>query len=256
MAGWTGLVPAGGQGSRLRPFRYAKELLPIAYENKNGVVRPRVVAEFSLDALALAGIHRSIVVVAPWKLELAKYLGDGSSFGLSLAYVYQENARGLAVAIDLAFEWIRHHDVIFAMPDTILTPKTCLATARREYTARGTDVMLAVFPTDEADRLGPVEMDSSGAVQRVHDKCDVPPARNTWGAAIWGRRFSSFLHQELEDGQSGNEDRPLGYFFDKAIRNGMNVDGVFFADGSFADVGTPLGLRKCLEQVALTSNVR
>ena len=79
---FIGLLPAGGAGTRLAPFRYPTELLPVAYEASPGGtggegangIKPRVVAEFALSAFARAGVKRCLVIVAPWKTELMHYL--------------------------------------------------------------------------------------------------------------------------------------------------------------------------------------
>src|SRR4051812_30633952 len=148
---WVGVLPAGGRGARLAPFRYPKELLPIVYERTNGDrgLRAKAIGEYSLEAMARAGVERCAIVVAPWKLDLVTYFGDGSQLGLSIAYVYQEGPAGLPGAIDLARPWLECANVLFAMPDTIFQPPDALQRLCAEYERSGADLALAVFPTDE-----------------------------------------------------------------------------------------------------------
>src|ERR1039457_2041434 len=119
---FVGVLPAAGRGSRLAPLRYPKELLPIIYEPAGGDgagVRARAVAEYALAAIASADADRVLLVVAPWKLDVLNYFGDGRHVGLEIGYLYQEEARGLPYALDPARSWTRGDHVIFAMPDTI-----------------------------------------------------------------------------------------------------------------------------------------
>ncbi|GGO27220.1 nucleotidyltransferase [Microbispora rosea subsp. aerata] len=244
---YIGLVPAAGRGTRLAPLRYPKELLPIVYEPADGGSRLRPVAEHALESVARAGAGRAIVVVAPWKLEVVSYLGDGSHLGLDLAYLFQEQARGLAHALDLAREWTRGGNVMFVMPDTIFTPSDALTRLRDTYEETGADLALAVFPTPDAHRLGPVVLygDRRQWVRRVFDKPAEPPVMNTWGAAIWGDAFADLLHEGLRRDDAAEP--VIGHYFDLAVRNGLKVAAVPFDDGSFQDVGTPLGVRRSLE---------
>jgi glucose-1-phosphate thymidylyltransferase len=265
---FVGVLPAAGRGSRLAPLRYPKELLPITYEPAPGGdgtgVRARAVAEYALAAIASADADRVILVVAPWKLDVLNYFGDGRHVGLEISYLYQEEARGLPYALDLARSWTRGDHVVFAMPDTITTPWDALARLRARYCATGADLALAVFPAAEPERLGPVLLDGERVVA-VYDKPAEPPAANTWGAAIWSDAFADLLHEGLAgwDGSAGSGPGPgpvsrpgsgpgpgepvIGHYFDLAVRRGLKVIGVPIADGSFEDAGTRVGILRCLD---------
>lgn len=272
----VGLVPAAGRGTRMAPLRYPKELLPIVYEPAEGGARLRPVAEYALESLAGAGVTSAILVVAPWKLEVVSYIGDGRHLGVDVAYLFQEEARGLACALDLAHGWTRGRDVVFVMPDTIFTPSDALSRLRDVYERTGADLALAVFPTPDAHRLGPVVV-RGDRVHRVFDKPADPPVMNTWGAAIWGDAFARLLHEELlrdigrgtvdgtangtvNDTANGTVDGTvnhaagepvLGHYFDLAVRHGLRVRAAEFPGGTFQDVGTPFGVRRSLEGPSL-----
>ena len=246
---FVGLIPAAGRATRLAPFRYPKELLPIGYElTPQGGARPRAVAEYGVEAIKAAGIDHLFFVVAPWKLDVVTYFGDGGQFGVSVGYLYQEEARGLPHAVDIAYPWIGGRHVALVLPDTIVTPADALARLRARYLDTGADLALAVFPTEQAWRLGPVVM-SGGKVERVLDKPTGPAPANTWGAAIWGERFAALLHEGLAQAdpaqastaQAGTEP-VLGLFFDLAVRRGLTAVAVEFPGGSFEDAGTSEGI--------------
>ena len=59
----VGLLPAGGQGTRIGPLPCSKELFPIGFRsNEEGQdLRPKVVSHYLLEKMRLAGIRRSIL---------------------------------------------------------------------------------------------------------------------------------------------------------------------------------------------------
>lgn len=242
---FIGLIPAAGTGRRLAPFRYPKELLPIAYEKIPGSsvgIRPRVVGELSIEALVRAGIRRCLIIVAPWKLEVMTYFGDGAEMGVDIAYVYQETARGLPHAVDLAYGWTTGCHTAFIMPDTYILPSDCLSRLRTFYQSSKADLVLGLFPTNEPERLGPVILEGD-RVTAVYDKCAEPPARNTWGVAIWGPAFSELIHSSLPRSVDPMRELVLGNYFQLAVQNGLAVKGMLFEDGAYVDLGTPQGIR-------------
>ena len=251
---FVGLLPAAGRARRLAPLRYPKELLPISYEHDDtGGMRPRAVAEYAIEAIRLAEVTRVLVVVAPWKMDIVSYVGDGHQFGVDVGYLYQQDARGLPPALDLASPWCHGSHTVFALPDTIFAPRDALRTLRALYLDERADLALAVFPTPEPHRLGPVVLDGRRVV-RVLDKPAAPPAANTWAAGIWNDDFTALLHDGASGagcaggGCSAEEGREpvLGDVFERAIHEGMRVVGLEFRDGSFTDIGTPDGMRRCL----------
>jgi glucose-1-phosphate thymidylyltransferase len=243
---FIGLLPAGGRARRLAPLRYPKELLPISYEPEDtGGMRARAVAEYAIEAIRLAEVGRVLLVVAPWKMDIVNYVGDGSQFGVDVGYLYQQDARGLPAALDLASPWCQGGHTVFALPDTIFEPRDALRTLRALYLDERADLALAVFPTPEPHRLGPVVLDGR-RVARVLDKPAVSPAANTWAAGIWNDAFTALLHDSVSAGGDAGREPVLGDVFTRAIDEGMRVVGMEFRDGSFIDIGTPDGMRRCL----------
>ena len=248
---FIGLLPAAGRARRLAPLRYPKELLPISYEHDDtGGMRARAVAEYAIEAIRLAEVIRVLLVVAPWKMDIVSYVGDGRQFGVDVGYLYQQDARGLPPALDLASPWCHGSHTVFALPDTIFEPRDALRTLRALYLDERADLALAIFPTPEPHRLGPVVLDGRRVTQ-VLDKPAVPPAANTWAAGIWNDDFTALLHDSNTTaggagGANGKTEPVLGDVFERAIHEGMRVVGLEFRDGSFTDIGTPDGMLRCL----------
>jgi glucose-1-phosphate thymidylyltransferase len=237
-----GILPAGGEASRLRPLRYPKELLPIAFESGPGRdrLRPIPVAEFSLRALRRARIRQCCIVIADWKTELVKYFGDGSDLDLSIAYVNQQAASGLPQAIDLCFPWIEEAVACLCLPDTVFEPHDSVEALLRDFQSQPSDLMLGIFPTACPERLGPVRLMEDGTVAEVLDKPRETNLRNTWGVALWSPKFSILLHETIAYRHGAST--TLGDYFQLAIECGLRVRGRFFPAGYYHDVGVPEGL--------------
>lgn len=243
---FVGVLPAAGIASRLQPSRYLKELLPVTYllDDDARAARPVPVISLSLRALKMAEVKRCVVTISDRKPELMRYLGDGSDFDLQLAYVQQSTPNGLAAAVDMAYEWTRGCYSCLLLPDTLVHPFEAMDRLRQVVIESRADVVLGVFPTEMPEQLGPVRYDSFNRVLEVQDKPPITDLRNTWALAIWSPRFSELLHCSVSNATSP---LTLGEVFNQAVQLGMDVRSVWFAQGSFVDIGTVKGLSQMLE---------
>ncbi len=248
----VGLLPAAGRGVRFGASGYAKELFPLLFEVENDAreLEPRPICELALRAIHAAGADRCVTVVSPEKMEVLRVLGQGDSVGMAMAYVVQPLPRGLPHAVRCARPWLGEADVVFAMPDTIFLPPEALADVHARRAETGADVVLGVFPVDEPERLGPVELAADGTVLRVHDKPGDRTHMNSWGVACWSPRFTAFCCAWDEARESEGSERALGHAFEAARIEGLTVGAVTFHEGRFLDIGTPQGLRAALAALA------
>lgn len=210
-----------------------------------------MVSEYLIEALVAADIRQVCLVVAPSKRDLAEFYGCGAGHGVHLTYVCQETATGMANAVDAAHGWIADRSVVLGMPDTIFQPVDAVLRLRQVLERDGVDLVLGVFPTDEAHRLGPVLLDHAGFVSGVLEKPDPPPVANTWGIACWGPVFTEFLQSDLAAWPHMRGERSLGAVFHASVERGLRVRAVSFDDGLYIDVGTLKGLsaaRRAVEQ--------
>jgi dTDP-glucose pyrophosphorylase len=112
---FVGLVPAAGEGTRMYPFSRAvpKEMYPIL---------GRPVIEHCIENLREGGIKRIFIVVGHQKGALMDYVGDGSFYGVRVAYIYQLKRKGLGHAILQAENWI-HTPFVTLLGDSFIEPK-------------------------------------------------------------------------------------------------------------------------------------
>jgi glucose-1-phosphate thymidylyltransferase len=238
------VVPAGGRGSRLAPYPGPKELFPIGWQPYavNGEVhrRPKVVSQYVIENMVRAGVSRIVMIVGEHKYDLLRYYGDGHRQGAQIAYLFQEEPRGMVDALELAYPWIRGAQVMFGMPDTIIHPPDAFSTLLTEHQAHSAAITLGLFPTQRPEKFGMVEVDDAGRVTAHVDKPRQTHLTSMWGCAVWEPEFTELIHevhtQALE--RPHGRELVLGDVFDAALVQGVRVQGYQFADGVYVDIGT------------------
>ena len=71
-----GIIPAAGNGMRIQPLAFSKELLPVGSRtDPSGMERPRAVSEYLVERLISAGARKLCFVVSPGKSDIVQYYG-------------------------------------------------------------------------------------------------------------------------------------------------------------------------------------
>jgi len=158
-----GIVLAGGSGSRLWPVTLAvsKQLVPV-YD------KPMIY--YPLSTLMLGGIRDILVITTPHEQDgFRRLLGDGSQFGIRLAWAAQPRPEGLAQAFIIGRDFVGTDNVALALGDNIFygdrLPALLTAAAQRP---RGATVF--AYRVRDPQRYGVVQFDDTGRAVGLEEK--------------------------------------------------------------------------------------
>ena len=236
-----GIVPAAGQGSRMQPLAFSKELLPVGSRRDGDRERPRAVSEYLVERLVLGGADKLCFVISPGKSDILEYYGGGV-FSASVFYSVQPAPAGLCDALFRALPLIgAEEQVLVGLPDTIWFPDSAL----RELPDGQLSFLL--FPVEHPELFDAVVLDEAGRVIEIQVK--QPGASSPW---IWGAfKLTGRLLAELHDlwQERNQQDEYVGTLVNAWLARGGIAHGVC-AGESYVDVGTVRGYR---EAIALLS---
>jgi glucose-1-phosphate thymidylyltransferase len=180
-----GIVLAGGAGTRLHPatLSVSKQLLPV-YD------KPMVY--YPLSVLMLAGIRDIMLISTPHDLPLfRRLLGDGSQWGVRIAFAEQDQPRGIAHALVLAEEFLDGAPSMMVLGDNIFHGHDleerlreaigALRPARSDGDRNSGELRgAAVFAyrVSDPERYGVVEFEGEGRALTLEEKPRAP--RSDW----------------------------------------------------------------------------
>ena len=171
MTARRGLLLAGGSGTRLHPMTQAvsKQLLPV-YD------KPMVY--YALSTLMLAGVREIMLVATPQDLpRFRDLLGDGSSWGVSLAYAEQPRPEGIAQAFLIAADYIVGRPSMLVLGDNIFFGNA-LATRLQAANAKARGASVFAYPVANPERYGVIEFDRDGRPLSIEEKPRQPRSRH------------------------------------------------------------------------------
>jgi len=232
-----GIIPAAGQGSRMQPLAFSKELLPVGSRHEDGRERPRAVSEYLVERLVLGGADKLCFVISPGKSDILEYYG-GEVFAARVFYSVQPQPAGLCDAIFRAAPLIApDEEVLVGLPDTVWFPEDGLARLPQGM------LSFLLFPVDRPELFDAVACDAAGRVTEIQVKRQ--DATSSW---IWGAfKLTGALLAELADlwAARGGRDEYIGTLVNAWLAGGGTALGIR-AGTSYVDVGTVRGYRQAV----------
>ncbi len=162
-----GVILAGGTGSRMSPLTKVtnKHLLPIYDE-------PMIYKV--IKTLTNSGITDITIVLGGESVgDFIKLLGDGSEFGATFTYVYQQEAGGIAEALNLTRRIIEGYKVAVILGDNIFEntfKEEVSYFERHNYN----ECYLFLKEVKDPERYGVAEIDDDGSIKSIEEKPKIP----------------------------------------------------------------------------------
>ncbi len=155
------MILAAGSGTRLRPLtdRAPKPLLPLMLTPMVGHL---------LAQLHDQGVREVVINGHHLADQLAAWLGDGSRWGLCLAFAHEPEIRGTAGALKNAESFLRGAPFLVINADVLADFD--LQALWAWHRARGALVTMVVRPDPAARLLGAVVVDERDRVQRINGR--------------------------------------------------------------------------------------
>jgi glucose-1-phosphate thymidylyltransferase len=237
-----GVIPAAGNGSRIQPLAFSKELLPVGGRGRagDGTARPKAVSEFLVERMARAGTDKICFVISPAKSDIVAYYGRTPQ-PVDIVYVVQPRPCGLCDAIFRAAPVIpRDEPVVVGLPDTIWFPEDALAALPDDR------LSFLLFPVEQPELFDAVVTDDAGRVLEIRVKSHCSPTNWIWGAF---KLPAGLFHELWRFWQARpRPDEYIGTLVNAWLAAGGEAVGVR-AGTSYADVGTLEGYRQVMQSL-------
>ena len=238
-----GIIMAGGKGTRLYPATGAvsKQLLPV-YD------KPLIY--YPLSVLMMADIKDILIVTtSDDQAAFKKLLGDGSTLGINLEYVVQQEALGIAQAFILGEKFIGNSSVCLILGDNIFYGQGFTQFLREAASiSRGARVF--AYNVNDPTQFGVVEFDDNSKVKSIEEKPRIPKSNS----AITGLYF---YDNDVVDIAKKVKKSTRGEFEITSVNDVYltenKLDVTILGRGfTWLDTGTPDGLLEASQFVALT----
>ena len=162
-----GIVLAAGKGTRLYPMTkpVSKPLLPV-YD------KPLIY--YPISVLMQAGIREIMVIVPPGETQtFTALMGDGSQYGVSIAYAEQPVPRGIADALLIGRDFVGQDSVCLVLGDNIFYAPTLSSTLKKAAQSNQGATVFGYWVEDPRP-FGVVEFDKEGRAISIEEKPRYP----------------------------------------------------------------------------------
>jgi mannose-1-phosphate guanylyltransferase / phosphomannomutase len=217
------VIMAGGEGTRLRPLtsNQPKPMLPLAN---------RPMMEHVVALLRSHGFEDVVVTVAFMANAIRNYFGDGSEFGVTMAYATEATPLGTAGSILNAREQLEERFMVISGDVLTDMDLTAIVRTHDEKGALGT---IALKSVEDPLEFGIVITDESGEIERFLEK-------PTWGQVFSDTINTGIYVLEPEIFDYIAPGKPVDFsadVFPDVLASGRPLYG-HVAEGYWEDVGT------------------
>jgi dTDP-glucose pyrophosphorylase len=236
-----GIIPAAGNGTRIQPLAFSKELLPVGSRFEGDTERPRAVSEYLIERMLQAGADKICFVISRWKFDILQYYG-GEIGDAAITYAVQPEPRGLCDAIFRAVPFVDPAEpVLVGLPDTIWLPEDAFCRLPQDRLA------FLTFPVARPELFDAVVSDHNGQVREIQVKTEDACSNWVWGAF---RMPGSVLHELYRLWRDRDEaDEYIGTLVNAYLAAGGEAVGVPVGS-AYVDVGTLGGYREAMRLLA------
>ena len=160
MVEWTGVILAGGIGSRLRPITSdrPKPLVPV-------VGKPMII--YAIDLLRYAGVHDVIIVVRHMGDQIRKYLANKDFGGVNIQ-IPEVDSLDTADALRKVGKYIKTDNIVVSMADIVTNIHL------KEYmdynVKKGGIGAISLVSTDSPNQFGVIVLDEKNKIHSFLEK--------------------------------------------------------------------------------------
>lgn len=237
-----GIIPAAGEGSRIQPLAFSKELLPVGSRIDGAIERPRAVSEYLVERMMLGGATKICFVISPGKSDILEYYG-GELGQTSFSYVVQPSPKGLCDALFRAIPLVgRDETALIGLPDTIWFPEDGLCALPEDL------LSFLLFPVEQPELFDAVVVGEDDIVREIQVKQTHPSSSWVWGAFKLPGTVFHDLHRLWCEHE--RREKYFGTLVNAYLERGGKALGVR-AGQSYVDVGTLNGYREAIKLLSL-----
>lgn len=224
------LLLCAGEGTRLRPLTFSKpkHLLPVAGKPLLG---------WALEAIAQAGLTDVGIVVGHRWEAVQSYVGNGTTWGLNVSYIKQEQPLGLAHAVKQGHSFVADEPFLVYLGDNLL--EYSLSNFVAAFQAQQNDAALLLKAVQDPRRYGVAVLDERKHVKQLMEKPSHPPS--PW-AIVGVYAFTPAIFEAIDCIQpSARGELEITDAIQTLIEQGKAVQALVM-DGYWLDAGEPMAL--------------
>ncbi|HZC35931.1 MAG TPA: sugar phosphate nucleotidyltransferase [Chthoniobacterales bacterium] len=224
-----GIIPAAGEGKRIQPLAFSKELLPIGFDQLETQKKPRAVSDFIVERLIIAGATKICFVISSSKSDILRYHGPGRN-GALFIYLVQPQPLGLCDAVFRPIELIPDAEqILIGLPDTVWFPTDGFRLLPDHA------LSFLLFPVTRPEHFDAVVVNRERIVELIQVKQQNPMTNYIWGAI----KLNTEIYQDLYRLwlERERKDEFLGTLVNAWLARGGRAYGI--QEGSdYLDIGT------------------